>query len=81
MTELRVEGMTCGHCVSAVTRAVRSVDPRAEVQVDLARGSVTVSGQSEAGELVKAIGEAGYPATVADSKAAPSPRKAGCCCG
>ena len=80
MTELRVGNMTCGHCVSAVTRAVRSVDPRAEVQVDLARGSVTVDGQSEAGELVKAISEAGYPATVADSKAAPPPRK-GCCCG
>ena len=81
MTELRVGNMTCGHCVSAVTRAVRSVDPNAEVEVDLARGSVTVHGQGEAGALVKAIGEAGYPAAVADAKSAPLARKRGCCCG
>ena len=36
MIELRVEGMTCGHCVSAVTRAVKALDPEAHVQVDLA---------------------------------------------
>lgn len=35
MIELHVDGMTCGHCVSAVTRAVKSVDPQANVQVDL----------------------------------------------
>ncbi len=31
MIELRVDGMTCGHCVSAVTGAVKSVDPEANV--------------------------------------------------
>ena len=35
MIEFRVEGMTCGHCVSAVTRAVKAVDPEANVRVDL----------------------------------------------
>lgn len=29
MLDLQVKGMTCGHCEAAVTRAVRSVDPKA----------------------------------------------------
>ena len=36
----QVQGMTCGHCVRAVTEAVKSVDPQAEVKVDLATGKV-----------------------------------------
>ncbi|WP_199032140.1 heavy-metal-associated domain-containing protein, partial [Ralstonia sp. ASV6] len=35
MTTFSVEGMSCGHCVSAVTRAVQQVDAAASVQVDL----------------------------------------------
>ena len=62
MIELRVEGMTCGHCVSAVTRAVKAVDSEANVQVDLETGRVRVDGRSTAEALGKAIAEAGYPA-------------------
>ena len=62
MIELRVEGMTCGHCVSAVTRAVKTVDPEADVQVDLGTGKVRVDGRSSAEALGKAIADAGYPA-------------------
>ena len=28
----QVQGMTCGHCVKAVTEAVKTLDPKAEVQ-------------------------------------------------
>ena len=31
LLELNVTGMTCGHCVRAVTQAVRTVDPEAQV--------------------------------------------------
>lgn len=65
MIELRVEGMTCGHCVSAVTRAVKAVDPQADVQVDLGTGKVRVEGRSSAEALGKAIADAGYPAAEA----------------
>ena len=34
MLELKVAGMTCGHCVKAVTEAVQSVAPQAVVAVD-----------------------------------------------
>lgn len=65
MIELSVQGMTCGHCVSAVTRAVKTVDPEADVQVDLGTGRVRVEGRSSAEALGKAIADAGYPAAEA----------------
>ena len=44
--EFEVEGMTCGHCVRAITRAIHTLDPDARVDVDLAQGMVTVEGQA-----------------------------------
>ena len=35
MIELTVKDMTCNHCVGVVTKAVKSVDPNATVNVDL----------------------------------------------
>lgn len=64
MIELRVQGMTCGHCVSAVTRAVKALDPEANVEVDLGSGRVRVEGRSSVEALGKAIAEAGYPAAL-----------------
>ena len=34
MQVFRVDDMTCGHCVQAITRAVKAVDPEASVVVD-----------------------------------------------
>lgn len=79
MIELRVEGMTCGHCVSAVTRAVKAVDPAANVEVDLDAGRVRVEGRSSAEDLGKAIAEAGYPAAPAGAQAPAARTKGGCC--
>jgi copper chaperone len=62
MLELNVTGMTCGHCVRAVTQAVRALDPEADVQVDLAAKRVRVEGRSTADELIRVLGAAGYPA-------------------
>ena len=82
MLELNVTGMTCGHCVRAVTQAVKAVDPQAQVQVDLGSKRVRVEGRSSADELIRVLGEAGYPA-VAAREAAPvaAARKGGCGCG
>ena len=79
MIELRVNDMTCGHCVSAVTRAVKSVDPEAEVQVDLEGKRVRVEGQSSADALSKALEQAGYPATPVGERARGASAKHGCC--
>ena len=42
MQSFKVSGMTCGHCVRAVTDAIKDVDPAAIVEVDLPAGRVTV---------------------------------------
>ncbi len=65
MIELKVEGMTCNHCVHAVTQAVKSVDPEADVRVDIEGGTVRVDGKSPAEALSKAISAAGYAASPA----------------
>ena len=56
----RVGGMSCGHCVAAVTEEVSRVAGAEEVDVDLAAGTVTVRGQADPDAVRQAIEEAGY---------------------
>jgi copper chaperone len=56
----QVQGMSCGHCVGAVTKAVKTLDPQAEVKVDLASGRVEVQSQQEAAAITRAIEDEGY---------------------
>lgn len=63
MQSFKVTGMTCAHCVRAVTDAVRGVDAAADVKVDLAEGRVTVSGgTATAAQVASAIAAEGYAA-------------------
>jgi len=58
--QFQVEGMTCQHCVRSVQDAVWSVDPEADVRVDLPAGRVDVASAQPRDRLAAAIGEAGY---------------------
>ncbi len=60
MIEFQVEGMSCQHCVKAVTKAVQAVDPQAQVSVDLAAKRVSVESKADAPALAKAIRDEGY---------------------
>ncbi len=60
-TTFSVTGMSCGHCVSAVTRAVQQVDAGANVQVDLDKQTVAVTSGASADAVKAAIEQAGYP--------------------
>jgi len=60
MLTLEVKGMTCGHCVKAVTAAVKEVDPKAEVRVDLGSGRVEVETTAAAAAIAAAVADAGY---------------------
>jgi copper chaperone len=61
MNTFDVMDMTCGHCASTITQAVKAIDPQARVQIDLATHRVSVDqGQADAQALRKAIAEAGY---------------------
>lgn len=39
---LKVQGMTCGHCVKSVTQALENTDGVRRAQVDLQAGRATV---------------------------------------
>jgi copper ion binding protein len=58
----QVSGMTCGHCVQAVSREVGALPGVEAVDVDLATGAVRVSSQEPLStEAVRtAVDEAGY---------------------
>lgn len=56
-----VTGMTCGHCVSSVSSEVSKIEGVEAVDVDLATGHVTVTGDGFADEQIReAVDEAGY---------------------
>ena len=57
----RVTGMTCGHCVSTITKAVKALDAGARVQIDLASHRVEIDSRAtNATQMGAAIKEAGY---------------------
>jgi copper chaperone CopZ len=53
--------MTCEHCVSAISSEVSGVAGVEAVDVDLARGQVTVTGDGYTDDEIRAaVDEAGY---------------------
>ena len=57
---LKVGGMTCQHCVKAVTGAIQAKDPAAKVAVDLAAGSLTAETSLDRATLAALVTEEGY---------------------
>jgi copper chaperone len=55
-----VEGMTCGHCEKAVTTAVKTLDPSAEVRIDRSQNKVEVNTEQPRDAVAAAIREEGY---------------------
>ena len=55
-----VEGMTCGHCEKAVTKALVTLDPQAQVIIDRTQNSVTVNSEQPREILRQAIADEGY---------------------
>jgi copper chaperone len=58
--EIRVDDMTCNHCVSTITKAVKGADAHASVNIDLEKHLVRVDGAADADDIVNAIRDAGY---------------------
>jgi copper chaperone len=61
-TTYTVTGMTCAHCVAAVTEEVGAVPGVTGVQVDLATGALTVTSEVPVDDdaVAAAVDEAGY---------------------
>lgn len=64
MATYRVNGMTCGGCANAVTRAIKAAAPTAEVKVDLGAKTVSVTieggGQIAPEAVQAAVKDAGF---------------------
>ncbi|MCL4501580.1 MAG: cation transporter [Deltaproteobacteria bacterium] len=62
MPEIKVKGMSCGHCAAAVTKALQSLPGVSEVKVDLESGTVTYQSAAPASQadLARMIKAAGY---------------------
>ncbi|MCF1502361.1 heavy metal translocating P-type ATPase [Afifella sp. H1R] len=61
MLKLKVEEMSCKHCVANVEKAVKGVDPEAKVDVDLDAGTAAIESSADEAAIEAAIREAGYP--------------------
>ena len=61
---LKITGMTCGHCVRAVTGALKAVPGVKAAEVDLKAGTAKVEGAPDPAALVAAVEEEGYQAEV-----------------
>lgn len=61
-TVYTVVGMTCDHCVRSVTQEISRLPGVTAVDVELASGTVTVTGRSaaDADAVTAAVAEAGY---------------------
>ena len=62
--KLEVTGMTCQHCVRAVTTALERVPGVDKAEVDLESGVAVAYGQVQADKLIAALNEEGYDANV-----------------
>lgn len=60
LTVLSVPGMSCDHCVRAITAEVSAVPGVTGVEVSLETGTVTVRGAADRDALRAAVDEAGY---------------------
>lgn len=58
-----VQGMTCGHCEKAVTSAIRTLDPQAQVRIERSQNLVEVDTTQTRDAVAQAIREEGYTVT------------------
>ncbi|MHC8398816.1 heavy-metal-associated domain-containing protein [Pseudomonas sp. MDT1-17] len=65
MQVFNVQGMSCGHCVKAITQALQAKDPAASVRIDLAAKEVGVESALTSDQVIAVISEEGYEAKVA----------------
>lgn len=82
MVTFQVDDMTCGHCVSTITKALRAADKDAKVEIDLAKHLVQIEpSEADMQELSDAIKEAGYTPVPVQAAAADNATSQSGCCG
>jgi copper chaperone len=61
---LNITGMTCGHCVAAVKKALEAVPGVQMADVNLERKEGVVKGHAAPESLIKAVENEGYEAEI-----------------
>jgi copper chaperone CopZ len=61
-TTYEVSGMTCGHCVAAVSKELEAIPGVTAVDVSLDAGTASVAGEVDDAAVLAAVAEAGYEA-------------------
>jgi copper chaperone len=66
MEKIRIEGMTCQHCVMSVTKALGGIPGIKNLRVDLVKGEATFDNTQNVPvtNIRKAVEEAGYKVVV-----------------
>lgn len=61
-TQIKVSGMTCGHCVQSVTEELSALAGVTDVKVVLESGDVTIESDADLdnADVIAAVKEAGY---------------------
>jgi copper chaperone CopZ len=57
---LAIEGMTCGHCVASVERALGAVPGVTVLSVEIGRAEADVAAGTDRAALVAAVEDAGF---------------------
>jgi copper chaperone len=65
MITLKVPDMSCSHCSGVITKALKQLDPNAEIGFDMHHRMIQVETSSTPTMVVDALDKAGYPATLA----------------
>ena len=69
--QLTIEGMSCGHCVARVRRALESLEGVEVRSVDVGSAAADLDpARTSLGHLIRAVDDLGFTASVAATKAA-----------
>lgn len=84
--KMMVEGMTCGHCIRTITKAIQVLDASARVTVNLAEKTVVIDGDINPAFAEAVIEAEGYAVTAVEATESADPhgsatREPPVCCG
>ncbi len=78
---LSIDGMSCGGCVTAVTKALSAVPGVKVRSVAVGSAKIEAGDASAAGKAIAALKVAGYPARATTEMPASATKLGGGCCG
>jgi copper chaperone len=58
--KLQIEGMSCQHCVAAVSRTFDGIDGIKDLAVEIGRAKFNIQEESDLGPIIEAIEDQGY---------------------